>query len=75
MTQCGKGQKDVHRGFVCSARCPRKKTGLAPLIENSLRNYCKNQIFYVWQNKFKYLLMDDFVPLISRQPRLYQDSA
>ena len=35
----------------------------------------QKKIFYVWQNRFKYLVTEDFAPLNSRQPRLCQYSA
>ena len=37
MVQCGKGQKDVHRGHVCGARSPRRKPIDRKLIAQELQ--------------------------------------
>ena len=70
MVQCGKRQKDVHRGNVCVTSFSRTKITLASLTHNSLSRHCKKEILYVCQNQFKYFLTDDFASLNSLQLRL-----
>ena len=60
---------------MCVALDVQKENHSDPIDRKIIAQALQKRIFYVWQNRFKYLLTDDFAPLNTRQPRSCQHSA
>ena len=60
---------------MCEALDVEEENHFGPIDTKFIALALQKEIFYVWQNRFKYLLTNDFAPLNSRQTRLCQHSA